>query len=106
VAGLVTGCVQLKTHWRWRRPPVRELASLVVSRAWRRKGIASLLVRHVQEQSGPPLWLMCRSRLVPFYERFDFREVKSKCQMPLYFAILQAGLDLVTLGRQGRTRAR
>lgn len=99
-AGRVIGCVQEKRHWRWRRPPARELASLVVSPSWRSQGLGGALVRHLQEQSRPPLWLICRSRLVPFYEQFAFREVRRKGEMPLYYAILQGGSDLATLGRR------
>src|SRR5690606_23445739 len=83
-----------------RKEAARELASLVVSPSRRGQGLGTALVRHLQEQAGPPLWLMCRSRLVPFYERSAFREVQDRRKMPLIFAILQAGFDLGTLGRR------
>jgi GNAT superfamily N-acetyltransferase len=99
-AGQVAGAIQQKAHWRLHRPPVRELASLVVDPAWRGQGLGSRLVRHLQNQAGPPLWLMCRSGLVPFYEQLDFREVVRKGEMPVYFAIMQAAFDLLTPGRR------
>lgn len=98
--GAILGCVQQKTHWRRRQPVVRELASLVVSREWRGQGLGAVLVRHLQEKAGPPLWLMCRARLVPFYEQFAFREQRGRGEMPLYFAIIQTGVDLLTFGRR------
>lgn len=98
--GRVAGCVQLKEHRYGRKVAARELASLVVSPSRRGQGLGTALVRHLQEQAGPPLWLMCRSRLVPFYERLAFREVEDRRKMPLIFAILQAGFDLGTLGRR------
>jgi predicted N-acetyltransferase YhbS len=81
---------------------VRELASLVVSPAWRGQGIGGALVRHLQRRTGPPLWLMCRSQLVPFYRRFGFGEVARKREMPLYFAAVQSAYDVFTLGRRVR----
>ncbi len=97
-SGAVAGCVQLKEHRG--RAPVRELASLVVSPTERGQGLGRALVRHLQLQAGPPLWLMCRSGLVPFYEQCAFREVEDKRLMPLTFAILQAGFDLATMGKR------
>lgn len=98
--GTIGGCVQLKEHRRWHKQAVRELASLVVRPSWRGQGLGAALVRHLQRQAGPPLWLMCRSRLVTFYERSGFGEVVDRSEMPPAFAILQAGFDLARLGRR------
>jgi N-acetylglutamate synthase-like GNAT family acetyltransferase len=83
-AGNLLGCVQIKQH----SGGSKELASLVVSPAWRGRGVARSLVDAVVDRSASPLWLTCRSRLIPFYERFGFREVHDRTQMPLYFKLV------------------
>lgn len=77
----IVGCIQLKPH----RKDVLELASLVVSKGWRRKGISRLLIDHLKSTAGPPLWLMCNSKLAPFYQPFGFRRVYLGQPMPTYF---------------------
>jgi N-acetylglutamate synthase-like GNAT family acetyltransferase len=77
----IIGCAQLKTH----RGGVLELASLVVVKGWRRKGVARRLIDHLKETAGPPLWLMCSSRLTTFYEPFGFRQVRLGQAMPAYY---------------------
>jgi len=66
----IVGCGQIKPH----RDGSRELASIVVHPGWREGGVASALLAHLL-RTGPPLWLVCRARLAPFYQRFGFREV-------------------------------
>ena len=83
-AGNLLGCVQIKQHF----GGAKELASLVVSPAWRERGVAKSLVEAAKERSGSSLWLTCRSRLIPFYERFGFREIHDRAQMPLYFKLV------------------
>ncbi len=82
--GQVVGCVQAKPHG-----DLLELASLVVLPGWRRKGIARLLICHLQEKVGSPLWLMCRGQLTPFYEAFSFRQVTDPAELPAYFRRIQ-----------------
>jgi N-acetylglutamate synthase-like GNAT family acetyltransferase len=79
--GNIVGCIQLKPH----RGGVLELASLVVSKEWRRKGIARLLIDHLKQTVGPPIWLMCASPLTRFYKPFGFRQVYLGQPMPAYF---------------------
>jgi len=76
----VVGCVQAKPHG-----DLVELASLVVLPDWRRQGIGRLLINQLKATSGPPLWLMCRSQLTPFYEAFGFLQVTDADEMPTYF---------------------
>lgn len=78
--GEVVACIQVKPHG-----DARELASLVVARGWRGQGLGRQMVRHVKDEAGPPLWLMCRSSLAPFYERSGFSEVRRRGEMPGYF---------------------
>jgi N-acetylglutamate synthase-like GNAT family acetyltransferase len=80
-AGQVIGCVQYKPHGR----EVMELASLVVVTPWQGQKVGRALVEHLQAQTGPPLWLMCRSTLIPYYHHFGFQEVTELTQLPPYF---------------------
>jgi N-acetylglutamate synthase-like GNAT family acetyltransferase len=66
----VIGCGQIKPH----RDGSRELASIVVEPRSRLGGVGSAIITHLMT-AGPPLWLVCRSRLIPFYRRFGFREI-------------------------------
>ena len=75
------GCIQLKPHG----AGTAELASLVVAKPWRRKGVASDLIAAVQQQSAGELWLMCEWRLIPFYERFGFELKDDPPEMGAYF---------------------
>jgi N-acetylglutamate synthase-like GNAT family acetyltransferase len=74
----VVGCIQHKPH----KGEVVELGSLVVHKGWRKQGVARLLIDHLKESAGPPLWLMCRSGLTSFYEPFGFRRVYLGQPMP------------------------
>lgn len=84
-SGEVIGCGQVKEH----DGGVQELASIVVAPEWRHKGVATTIVRFWMGQSGPPLWLTCRSGLVGFYARLAFREVFPDREMPVYFRRLR-----------------
>lgn len=64
----VIGCIQTRHHNRR-----RELASLVVRDDKRRRGTGSALVRALIKREQQPLYLYCRSSLVPYYRRFGFR---------------------------------
>jgi len=83
VAGTETliGCGQVKAHG----DGSSELASLAVTRPWRRRGVAGGLIQALQDQHGAPLWLTCMDHLVPFYQPFGFRSIHSPQEMPPYF---------------------
>ncbi len=96
--GEVVGCVQVKPH----RDGSRELASLVVAPGWRGRGLGRRLVEAVLERHPPPLYLTCRSGLMPFYERFGFREVGETEPQPPYFRrVRRLGRLLRGLRRRG-----
>jgi GNAT superfamily N-acetyltransferase len=61
------------------------LASIAVRARWRRRGVASQLIRQLTTQAGPPLWLMCRAELTGFYRRFGFVPIDDEARMPRYF---------------------
>jgi N-acetylglutamate synthase-like GNAT family acetyltransferase len=97
-SGHVVGCGQVKRH----RDGSAELASLVVVPEWRRRGVATRLVADLKARAGPPLWLTCRSSLIPFYRQFDFKDATQSPDVPPYFRRIRrlAGLLL------GLTRVR
>lgn len=79
--GRFVGCVQRKPHG----PHVNELASLAVVDGWQGQGVGRMLINHIIATTPPPIWLMCRSELVPFYERFGFVECHQPAMMPSHF---------------------
>jgi N-acetylglutamate synthase-like GNAT family acetyltransferase len=93
----IVGCGQVKAH----QGGVRELASLAVSRKWRRRGVGGRIIEHLMHTSAPPLWLMCRSGLVPYYLRFGFEEVMADEPQPTYFRRMRSlARALVFAGRK------
>ena len=80
-AGEAIGCGQVKPH----RDGSRELSSIVVIESWRRRGVARALIERLMAEAGPPLWLTCRSGLVPLYVRFEFRLLGPDEPQPAYF---------------------
>jgi N-acetylglutamate synthase-like GNAT family acetyltransferase len=83
--GEVIGCGQIRTHGHHSR----ELASLVVVRGWRRQGIATKIVEGLLKDNQPPLWLVCRSGLVDFYQGFGFREVEGAVSIPWIYKLVR-----------------
>jgi N-acetylglutamate synthase-like GNAT family acetyltransferase len=79
-AGEVIGCGQIKPHG----AGVFELASIAVHPAFRQQGVARAIIERLLAEGPRPLYLMCRSSLTPFYEKFGFR-VLSVAEMPPYF---------------------
>ncbi len=96
--GQIIGCIQVKPHGEG----VNELASLVTQPGWRGQGVGRRLVEHLQQEAGPPLWLMCESGLTPFYERFGFVEVWQTGEMPAHFRFMRRLSRLFFPPRSGR----
>lgn len=76
----IIGCGQIKPH----RDGSHELASLVVKPEWRNQGIGGIIMEHLSASHEGPLYLMCRSSLGPFYEKFGFGAIQPP-DMPKYF---------------------
>jgi N-acetylglutamate synthase-like GNAT family acetyltransferase len=76
----MAGCAQVKPHG----DGTRELASLAVQSAYRGQGVARRLIEYLLAHHPPPLYLTCRSRLQPFYEKFGFQVVSPQA-LPPYF---------------------
>ena len=79
--GRVVGCGQIKPH----RDGSLEMASIVVEEDLRGEGLGRLLIERLIDGIHQPLWLMCRSSLVPLYEQFGFEEVDANAEQPAYF---------------------
>ncbi|MBW4683214.1 MAG: GNAT family N-acetyltransferase [Microcoleus vaginatus WJT46-NPBG5] len=91
--GKIVACGQLRSFL-----GVQELGSLVVAPAWRGKGLATYLTRHLIEEATQPLYLECMSGLVPFYRRFGFVEVPWKSlpqPLKIKFALGQVASKLL-----------
>lgn len=61
-----------------------ELASIAVVPERRGEGIARAVIEYLLKESPQPLYLTCRSRLEPLYEKFGFRPVAYE-EMPRYY---------------------
>ena len=98
--GEVVACGQIKPHG----DESRELASLVVLPEWRGKGLARALISKLQAEAGSPLWLTCRSGLVPFYEKYGFVDATFWEELPPYFRRIRrlARLLMRLAGREHR----
>lgn len=79
-AGNLLACGQIKSH----DDGSRELASIAVCPEYQKKGLGSAIIRYLVEREPPPLYLTCRSRLGPYYEKFGFRRV-DQTEMTPYF---------------------
>lgn len=91
------GCGQVKPH----EDGTRELASIAVAQGWRGQGIASAIIDRLLNEHPGTLYLMCRSRLGPFYHRFDFRSIE-EAQMPPYFRRVSRLVRWLNRFRSGR----
>jgi N-acetylglutamate synthase-like GNAT family acetyltransferase len=78
--GQIIGCGQLKPHG----GDILELASIATLPEYRNQGIASAIVRVLLAQSPRPLYLMCESKMGPFYEKIGFQSLPP-AEMPRYF---------------------
>jgi N-acetylglutamate synthase-like GNAT family acetyltransferase len=86
----IIGCGQVKPH----RDGSLELASIVVRRQWRGRGVARRLIEELKTNSGPPLWLTCASSLGRFYDKFGFSETAPADHVP---RIVRLGLRVFNL---------
>jgi N-acetylglutamate synthase-like GNAT family acetyltransferase len=95
----VIGCGQVKSH----SDGSQELASIAVIAEYRQQGIASTLIEQLLAQSTGDLYLMCRSSLGSFYERFGFQPIDGN-DLPPYFKKMKRLTRLLTsLDKNGET---
>ncbi|MEW6402922.1 MAG: GNAT family N-acetyltransferase [Chloroflexota bacterium] len=76
----VIACGQIKPHGE----EVRELASIAVTPEMQGRGLARRVIEHLLAEAPRPLYLMCRTRMGPLYEKFAFRPLAYE-DMPRYF---------------------
>jgi len=86
------GCGQVKSH----RDGSRELASIVVVPAWRRRGVARAIIERLLAENPGTLYLTCRSSLGPLYEKFGFHALEPQ-DMPPYFRRLSRLASVMNL---------
>jgi len=79
--GRLLACGQVKPHG----DGSRELASIAVVPDWRGRGLARQIIRTLQEEAGPPLWLTCVAALVPFYQPLGFTRITDPAEMSPHF---------------------
>ena len=88
--GRVIGCGQVKVHG----DGSHELASIAVLTEWRGKGVARRIIEYLLEQHPGRLYLTCRSRLGPLYEKFGFHRIQLG-EMTPYFRRLSRIVSIV-----------
>lgn len=91
--GQFIGCGQVKTH----KNGIRELASIAVVKAWRGRDVATTIINELLNRATFPLYLMCASHLVPFYEKYGFVELKDAAAIPQPFRRFRRFVRLMTL---------
>ena len=94
--GQVIATGQIKPH----HGDIFELASIAVVPEHRGEGIARSIIEHLMKNGPRPLYLTCRSRLEPFYEKFGFRPIANE-EMPRYYQrISKLAHIFITVTRQ------
>jgi GNAT superfamily N-acetyltransferase len=91
--GQLIGCGQIKPH----KDRSRELSSMAVVEGWRGRGVARAIIKRLMSETEPPLWLTCRSSLMPLYQGFSFREVRKHEEQPRYFRRLRRLAEAFTM---------
>ncbi len=71
---------QIKPHGR----DILELASIAVTPEYRGQGLARAIIEHLLKNSPRPLYLTCRSKLEPLYEKFGFHAIPYE-EMPRFY---------------------
>lgn len=69
--GQVVGIGQIK-----RFADCDELGSLITAPQQRGRGIAARMIAALEEQARRPLYLVCHSRMEPYYLRFGFQTIE------------------------------
>ncbi len=76
----VIGTGQIKPHG----DGTREMASIAVQPERQGEGIGKTMIARLLLENELPLYLTCRDRMEPYYQRFGFRAL-SATEMPPYF---------------------
>ncbi len=68
--GQIVGIGQIKPY-----PDCQELGSLVVLPDYRNRGVAGLLISALEAKANRPLYLVCESKMEPYYTRFGYQTI-------------------------------
>jgi N-acetylglutamate synthase-like GNAT family acetyltransferase len=90
--GSLLGCGQLKSHG----PRSVELASIAVTEAARRRGIARGLIDRLIEKGPRPLYLICLPKMRAFYEPFGFL-ANPPGRLPSHFSAISRAARFIRL---------
>src|SRR6266545_2286060 len=82
---------QIKPHGK----DIHELASIAVTPEYRGQGLARAIIEHLLKDSPRPLYLTCRSKLEPLYEKFGFRAITYE-EMPRFYQRLSKLVGFVS----------
>ena len=82
---------QVKPHGR----EIHELASIAVAPEYRGQGLARAIIEFLLNDSPRPLYLTCRSKLEPLYEKFGFRAITYN-EMPRYYQRISKLVGLIS----------
>lgn len=82
---------QIKPHGK----DIHELASIAVVPEYRGQGLARAIIEYLLKDSPRPLYLTCRSKLEPFYEKFGFHAIPYE-EMPRFYRRLAKLLGLLS----------
>lgn len=69
-AGRVVSIGQIKQY-----PGCQEMGSLVTLKSHQGRGIASRMIAELEARAQRPLYLLCESKMEPFYQRFDYETI-------------------------------
>ncbi len=89
-SGNFIGCGQTKPH----DDGTREIASLAVEPTHQGQGVGSAILNRLMHENPPPLYLMCRSPLAPYYQRFGFRSLEFK-ELPRSYRLVWRGAKVL-----------
>ncbi len=70
IGSQIVGIGQVKEY-----PGCQELGSLITLREYRGLGIASALIAALEAKAGRPLYLLCASKMEPYYQRFGYQTI-------------------------------
>jgi N-acetylglutamate synthase-like GNAT family acetyltransferase len=83
---------QIKPHGA--KADIHELASIAVAPEYRGQGLARAIIEHLLKSSPRPLYLTCRTKLEPLYEKFGFQTIPYE-EMPRYYQRISKLLGFV-----------
>lgn len=95
--GEVIGCGQVKPHGR----DILEIASIAVKPDYQGRGIARSIIAQLIANNQTPLYLMCRSSLEGFYNKFGFYTL-ARQEMPPYYRRIASIVGMISGFQSGR----